>query len=172
MIKIILLVFIVILCTTIGYLYGEEFRKRYLELNQIMVNLIDMENEIVYSYQTLPELIADIANKSDGAVSDMFTEVAEMLLRGEIDDVNSAFDISMKKYKDKLSVKKEDLDILLDLSKSLGETDVIGQGQIFKLAKEKISRRIQEAELDYKKNCKVYKTLGVGIGFMIAIFLV
>lgn len=172
MIKIIILALIVILCTMIGYLYGEGFKKRYVELNQLLGSLIDMENEILYSYRDLPEVIASIADKSSDCLREFFMDVAELLARGEIEDVNTAFYLSMNRHIDKLSIKKEDIDIVLDLSKSLGDTDIVGQGQIFALAKSKLDRNIVQAEKDFRVNCKMYKTLGIGIGAMIAIFLI
>lgn len=172
MLKAIILVAIVILCSFIGYLYGEEFKRRYLELSELMRCLIDMENEIIYSYRALPEVLAFISNKASGEISNVFSDTSELLIRGDIDDVNTAFKFSLNKQKDKMAMKNEDFDIILDLSKSLGDTDVIGQGQIFSLAKEKLSKSIEGAEKDYRANCKMYKSLGVGIGIMIAVFLI
>ena len=172
MFKIIVLVLIVILCSFIGYLYGEEFKKRYLELSELMRSLIDMENEILYSYRPLPDVLAGISNKSNGVISNLFAEVSELLIRGDIDNVNSAFRYSLNNQKNEMAMTKEDFTIILDLSKSLGDTDITGQGQIFLLAKDKLDRVIDSAEKDYRTNCKMYKTLGIGIGVMIAIFLI
>lgn len=172
MIKIIILICIVILCAMIGYLYGERFKKRYVELGELMRSLIDMENEILYSYRSLPEVIRYTADKGEGYIKEMFNEVAEILLLGEIENVNLAFDEAIKNQKNNIALKKEDIDIILDLSKSLGDTDIVGQEQIFSLAKSKIDRRIVEADKDYRVNCKVYKTLGLCIGIMVAIFLI
>ncbi|MGL4761529.1 MAG: stage III sporulation protein SpoIIIAB [Sarcina sp.] len=172
MLKIIILVLIVILCSFIGYLYGEEFKKRYLELSELMRSLIDMENEILYSYRPLPEVLAEISNKSEGIVGELFASISELLIRGEIENVNVAFSNALNKKKDQMAMTKEDYGIILDLSKSLGDTDITGQEQIFSLAKEKLERVIDLAEKDYRVNCKMYKSLGIGIGVMLAIFLI
>lgn len=172
MIKVIILVFIVILCAMIGYLYGEGFKRRYVELGELMRSLIDMENEILYSYRTLPEVIECIADKSQGTIKDLFLDIATMLHMGDVENVNLAFSMAMDNQKNNMSIRKEDFDIILDLSKSLGDTDIIGQEQIFALAKSKMDRRIIEADKDYRTNCKMYKTLGICIGLMVAIFLV
>lgn len=172
MFKIIILSLIVILCSFIGYLYGEGFKQRYLELSELMRSLIDMENEILYSYRPVPEVLAGISNKSEGIVSDLFAEVSELLMKGEMDNVNMAFAYSLSNQSNQMAMTKEDCNIILDLSKSLGDTDISGQGQIFLLAKEKLTRALDVAEKEYRSNCKMYKTLGVGIGVMIAIFLI
>lgn len=172
MFKIIILILIVILCSFIGYLYGEGFKQRYVELSELMRSLIDMENEILYSYRPVPEVLAGISNKSVGIISDLFAEVSELLIRGEMDNVNMAFAYSLSNQGNQMAMTKEDCNIILDLSKSLGDTDISGQGQIFALAKEKLDRVIDSAEKDYRTNCKMYKTLGIGVGIMIAIFLI
>ncbi|MGL4655374.1 MAG: stage III sporulation protein SpoIIIAB [Sarcina sp.] len=172
MFKIIILILIVILCSFIGYLYGEGFKQRYLELTELMRSLIDMENEILYSYKPVPEVLAGISNKSQGVISDLFADVSELLMKGEMENVNRAFAYSLKNKNNQMAMTQEDCNIILDLSKSLGDTDISGQGQIFSLAKEKLDRVIDIAEKDYRNNCKVYKSLGIGIGIMIAIFLI
>ncbi|MGL4991349.1 MAG: stage III sporulation protein SpoIIIAB [Sarcina sp.] len=172
MLKIIILVLIVILCSFIGYLYGEEFKKRYLDLLEIMRCFIDIENEIIYSYRPLPEILDSVAKKSHSGVATVFFSVSEFLLQGKVDGVNEAFIKAINSNKDNLAIKSEDYEIILDLSKSLGETDIAGQEQIFLLAKEKLTRVINIAENDYRRNCKMYKGLGFYVGIMVAIFLI
>ena len=172
MLKIIILILIVILCSLIGYLYGEGFKQRYLELSELMRSLIDMENEIMYSYRPVPEVLAGISNKSEGVISDLFSDVSDILIRGDMENVNMAFAYSLNNRSNQMAMTKEDCNIILDLSKSLGDTDILGQGQIFSLAKDKLDRAIDIAEKDYRTSCKMYKTLGVGIGIMLAIFLI
>ena len=71
-----------------------------------------------------------------------------------------------------MNLRNKDFEILLDLSKSLGETNVDGQIKIFNLAKEKLDIELEIAEDECNKNTKVYRCLGVAVGAMIAIFLV
>ena len=172
MLKIIILILIVILCSFIGYLYGERFKQRYIELSELMRSLIDIENEILYSYRPVPEVLGRISNKSEGVISDLFSEVSELLIRGDMENVNIAFVYALNNQSNQMAMTKEDCNIILDLSKSLGDTDILGQGQIFSLAKDKLDRVIDIAEKDYRTNCKMYKSLGFGIGLMIAIFLI
>lgn len=172
MFKIVILLGIVLVCSFIGYVYGEGFKGRFIELSELMRSLIDMENEITYSYRPLPEVLYSIGNKSESAIGNIFIGTSELLGKGSSEDVSTAFTESIHMHRDETAMKKEDFNILLDLAKSLGDTDIIGQGQIFTLAKEKLKSRIDIAEKDYRQSCKVYKYLGVGIGLMIAIFLI
>lgn len=172
MLKILILVAITFVCSLIGYTYGETFKKRYLELLELMRGLIDMENEILYSYKAIPEVLATVSNKLQDELGTIFYEVSELLIRGDFASINSAFEYVIQKNKDTIALKQEDLNIILDLSKSLGDTDISGQEQIFSLAKEKLNRTINIAETEYRVNYKMYRRLGLGVGIMLAIFLI
>ncbi|MGL4741953.1 MAG: stage III sporulation protein SpoIIIAB [Sarcina sp.] len=172
MFKILILVAITFVCALIGYTYGETFKKRYVELLELMRGLVDMENEILYSYKAIPEVLANVSNKLQDELGTIFYEVSELLIRGEFGSINSAFQYVIEKNRDIIALKEDDLNILLDLSKSLGDTDIIGQEQIFSLAKEKLNRTINIAEAEYRVNYRMYRRLGIGVGIMLAIFLI
>ena len=89
-----------------------------------------------------------------------------------MENVYMAFKESINEHKKEMNLRNKDFEILLDLSKSLGETNVEGQIKIFNLAKEKLDIGLEIAEDECNKNTKVYRYLGVAVGAMIAIFLV
>lgn len=172
MMKLILLVIVVILCTTIGYLYGEEFNNRYLQLKELMRIIIDLQNEIMYSHTPIPEGLDKIALKTKEPLNILLYSISKKLINNEVVDIYTAFNESINEHKKQLSLKEEDYNIVLDLSKSLGETSIYGQESIFQLAKEKLSSELEISYEESKKNTKVYRSLGIGIGLMIAIFLI
>ena len=94
------------------------------------------------------------------------------LKNNEVENVYMAFKESINEHKKEMNLRNKDFEILLDLSKSLGETNVEGQIKIFNLAKEKLDIELEIAEDECNKNTKVYRYLGVAVGAMIAIFLV
>ena len=156
--KVFFLLIIVLLSSLIGYLYGEGFRNRLSQLRELKRALIDFENDIVYTYTPLPESIESIALKAKSPIKELFNEMA--------------FKESINEHKKEMNLRNKDFEILLDLSKSLGETNVEGQIKIFNLAKEKLDIELEIAEDECNKNTKVYRYLGVAVGAMIAIFLV
>lgn len=170
--KIMLLIIVVILCAAIGYLYGEEFKNRYIQLKELMRVIIDLENEILYSHTPIPEGLNKIATKTIEPVSGVLSGISQKLMNNEVADIYTAFNESINEHKKQLSLKEMDYNILLDLSKSLGETSIYGQESIFKLAKEKLNTELEVSYEESKKNTKVYRSLGLGIGLMIAIFLI
>ncbi len=170
--KILLLLIIVLISSMIGYTYGENFKNRLLQLREIKRALIDFENDIVYLYTALPESLENIAHKSKDPIREFFYLVSLKLKNNEVNNVYMAFYESINEHKKNMNLKEEDYEILLDLSKSLGETNIEGQLKIFNLAKEKLDYELTIAEDECNKNIKVYRYLGVGVGAMIAIFLI
>ncbi|TBX08737.1 stage III sporulation protein SpoAB [Clostridium perfringens] len=170
--KVFFLIIIVLLSSLIGYLYGEGFRNRLSQLRELKRALIDFENDIVYTYTHLPESIESIALKAKSPIKELFNEISLKLKNNEVENVYMAFKESINEHKKEMNLRNKDFEILLDLSKSLGETNVEGQIKIFNLAKEKLDIELEIAEDECNKNTKVYRYLGVAVGAMIAIFLV
>ena len=166
------LLIIVLLSSLIGYLYGEGFRNRLSQLRELKRALIDFENDIVYTYTPLPESIESIDLKAKSPIKELFNEISFKLKNNEVENVYMAFKESINEHKKEMNLRNKDFEILLDLSKSLGETNVEGQIKIFNLAKEKLDIELEIAEDECNKNTKVYRYLGVAVGAMIAIFLV
>lgn len=169
--KILLLVIIVLISSMIGYTYGEDFKNRLIQLREMKRALIDFENDIVYLYTPLPESLENIAHKSKNPIKGFLNLVSIKLKNNEVNNVYMAFYESINEHKKNMNLKDKDYDIILDLSKSLGETNIEGQLKIFNLAKEKLDYELSIAENECNRNIKVYRYLGVGIGTMIAIFL-
>lgn len=169
--KIFFLIIIVLLSSYIGYLYGEGFKNRLMQLRELKRALIDFENDIIYVYTPLPESIGRVGEKSKSPIKEFWETISKKLKNNEVNNVYLAFYESINEHKKDMNLKGKDYDILLDLSKSLGETNIDGQISIFNLAKEKLDYELSIAEDECNKNTKVYRYLGVGVGAMIAIFL-
>lgn len=170
--KLILLVFIVILCSLIGYIYGEEYKNRYVQLQEMMRVLIDMQNEILYGQTPIPKCLEKLSYKSKEPVNKLLICISNKLMTNKAKDVYNAFFEGINEQRKNLSLKEYDYNIFLDLAKSLGETSIDGQYSIFTLAKEKLTNQINMADEECKKNRRVYRYLGINIGLMIAIFLI
>ena len=62
--------------------------------------------------------------------------------------------------------------IINDFFKTLGNSGVTGQERIFSLALDNIDINYKEAKKLEKENIKLYRTLGLSIGAMLAIFFI
>lgn len=165
---------IMILCasTGIGFTYGEGFKKRTKQLNEIQRCIHQLQNEIVYTHTPLPEAILDVSKKSSSPIKNIFEEVSSLLFFNEVDNVYQAFKNVMENQKDNLNLKKEDIDIIFDFAKTLGESDIEGQQRMFALSLENLKKQLKSSEDLMNKNVKMYRYLGFSLGAMLVIILV
>lgn len=171
MVKIILIISIFSIFTFAGYIYGESFRKRLLNLNECYKGVLLLQNEVVFNTTPLPEALYEISKKSKEPFNKLISNVSDDLRNGEIGDVYIAFKENYEDVKEEVYLNKEDKDILGDFLKSLGYSGVYGQEKIFNLALENLKINIKEAGEESKKNTKLYRYLGMCFGAMISIFL-
>ncbi|MGL5084443.1 MAG: stage III sporulation protein SpoIIIAB, partial [Clostridium sp.] len=76
-----------------------------------------------------------------------------------------------EKMKGEFFILDEDEKILSDFTRGLGESGVYGQDKIFNLTIENIKVNTKKAESRASENTKMYRSLGVCIGAIIAVFL-
>lgn len=155
-----------------GFAYGEGFKKRVKQLNELERSLNQLQSEIEYTYTPLPEALKNVALKSNEPINDIFMEASKLLYSNEVETVHEAFIKSIEKKKLNLNLNKEDINIIVDLSKSLGESDVEGHKKVFSLTILNLKKKINEAEILMSKNLKMYRYLGFSIGAMIVIVLI
>lgn len=171
-IKILILAMIVIISTLIGFQYSESAKLRVKHLKSILNSIVYLQNEIFYRLTPLSEAMFLTAEKVDKPVADLFNDIALNLNNDNIFDIKQAFIEAINKDKNEFSLEKDDFDILIDFSSSLGTTDLDGQIKIFDMAVENIKSNLNTASDKAEKNVKMYRTLGLCIGLIIAIFLI
>lgn len=158
--------------TTAGFLYSDNFKKRVSQLNELQRCLHQLQNEILYTYTPLTESFFNVSIKSKYPIRYIFEDASESLITNRANSVYEAMKAAIDNNIGNFNIKKEDFDILLDLSKSLGESDVDGQKSVFNLTIENIKKQINEAEEIMKKNVKLFRYLGFTIGAMLVILIV
>lgn len=172
MLKIISILIIFLACTYIGFYYGENFKKRNSQLNEILKGILLLNNEVMYTNTPLPEALRYVALKVDYPLRNLLLKVSENLVKGESKSVYEAFNEEYKKEKHNFKIIDEDKRVISDFLKSLGESGVYGQDKIFNLAIENIKVNCKASELIASKNTKMYRVLGVCIGAMLSLFLI
>jgi stage III sporulation protein AB len=153
-----------------GFAYADSFKKRVKQLNEVERAIDQLQNEIEYTYTPLPEALHNVSEKCEEPINEIFSKASQILYSNEADSVYDAF---KKCFKDSnININKEDIDVILDLSKSLGESNIEGHKKIFLLAKSNLKKRISIAEDSMNKNVKMYRYLGFSLGSMIVIVLI
>lgn len=172
MVKFLGCIMILAASTGIGVIYGEGFKKRVKQLKEIQRCMYQLQNEIIYTHTPLPEAILNTACKSVSPVKDIFKDISQMLEKNSVDSVYEAFSHTLKARENTLNLKKEDTAALLDLSRTLGESDIEGQKKMFSLTLENIKEQIETSQILMNKNLKMCRSLGFSLGAVIVIILI
>lgn len=172
MFKIIAIVLIFLSCVYMGFYYGEKFKGRYRNLNDILNALLVLNNEVIYGNTQVPEALKYVAQKTNYSLSDLLSNVSEKLIEGTTLTVYQAFKEEYIKMKEDFYIIDEDEKILSDFTRALGESGVFGQDKIFNLTIENIKLNCKKSEDIANRNTKMYRSLGVCVGAMIAVFLI
>ncbi|OFI07588.1 stage III sporulation protein SpoAB [Clostridium acetireducens DSM 10703] len=172
MLRVLGCILIITTSTSVGFLYAQKFIKRVEELNELNRIIHQLENEIMYTHTPLPEAMTKIYKKSKYPLNKVFKELFNLLNNNQVDSVYEAFYKALNKEKEILNLLKEDKNVILDLAKNLGESDIEGQRKMFSLTCENLKKQIKSAEISLDKNVKMYRYLGFTIGAMVIIMLI
>ncbi len=171
MLKSVICFSIILLSSILGYSFGERYKRRVYSLRELRRAVLQLQNEILYTYTPLPEAIEHVYEKSSGDIKMFFFDLADILRKGSCESVYIAYTAAYKSHCDKLFLSSSDELLLSDLFKSLGEVDIIGHEKIFNLFLETVKGPIEESEELMKKNLKMYRYLGVCVGLGIVIII-
>lgn len=165
-IKYLLLVAIFGLSTAIGLAISKTYEKRVIELKEFKTILNAIKTKIKFTYEPLPDIFKQIANKNESDVEKIFGQMANQIIYSQTKDV---WENCIQQAD--ISINQEDKDILKKLGKLLGQTDVEGQVSEIEVTENFLNMQIDKAEEEKKKNQKMYKTLGITIGLVFVIIL-
>lgn len=172
MLKIIGCILILGASTFGGFFYSEAFKHRLKQLNEVERSIYQLQNEIIYTHTPIPEALENVSIKGIKPISQIFYEISQELSSNKHDSVQEAFKYIFDKRRKSINLKNCDIDVILDLSKCLGESDINGQVSMFSLTDENIKKLIIEAEINMKKNVKMYRSLGFCIGAVVILMLI
>lgn len=172
MFKIIGSILIVTASTAVGFMIADGLRQRSLQLKELQRALLQLENEIMYTLTALPEACQRVAERSKKPIGVLFEKISDKLKNNECDSVYNAFCEEFENVKKDLFINKDDINIILDLAKTLGDSDMDGHKKMFKLAGDYLTSSINEAEIKMANSTKMYRTLGFSFGAAVVILLV
>ena len=172
MIKIIGCAVILGASTTAGFIYSERLKYRVLQLNEVQRAVHQLQNEITYIHALLPDAFRSVANKSKEPIKELFNKTSELLSDNEYENVYEAMNCAINLVRNRLHLNSDDINVILDLSKTLGESDIEGQNSIFTLTIANLKKQIKISEEFMHKNIKMYRYLGFSFGAMLVIVLI
>ena len=165
--KIFLLILIITSSSYLGILFSKKYANREKEIKQMKTALNMFATKIKYTYEPIPSLFMEIANKIGGNIGNIFS-LSDTIMKET--SAGEAWEKALEEVKHNLS--KEDIIVLKNLSKLLGQTDIEGQISQIEVVNQFLTTQLENANEERRKNEKMYRTLGIVTGLTIAIILI
>lgn len=165
--KLFLLAMIIGASSAIGILFSKKYANREQEIKEMKTGLNMFATKIKFTYETIPNLFMEIATKIQGNVGNIFATSAE---RMKEEPAGNAWENALQEVIHNFN--KEDIAVLKNLSKLLGQTDLEGQLSEIEVVNNFLTTQLENAKEERKKNEKMYRTLGIIGGLTIAIILI
>lgn len=165
--KILIYSCIFLTCSAIGILKSQKYIYRVDELKEFKNALNMFKAKIKFTYEPLPEIFKQISGNVNPCIGSIFKIASyNMNFFTAGDAWSKAVDTDI------LNINLEDRNILKNLSKLLGATDLAGQISQIDVTSDFLEEQIKKAEREREKNEAMYRKLGMVIGLGIVIILI
>lgn len=166
-VKIVILCLVFCVSTYIGIMISNRYKRRTEQLCEMKRALNYFQAKIEYTYEPLQEIFFEISNNVNQGVGNIFKVAGvNMQEKSAKEAWEYSIDIAQTDF------NNEDINVIKDFGKTLGQTDLQGQLSKTKLTLEFLDKQIKDAQEEESKNKKLYKTLGVLTGAGLVVILI
>lgn len=167
-IKFLILLLVFASSLSIGFLIAKKYENRVKELKDMKNALNMFETKIKFTYASVPEIFEEIAKQFGEEIVGQIFRTASILMKDK--SAGEAWNEGIETVNSNMTL--EDKSTIKNLGKLLGKTDLEGQISEIKLVTDLLNTQIELAEIERRKNEKMYKTLGGIIGLTLVIIFV
>ncbi len=155
-----------------GFDFAKKYRKRPLELREMMTALRMLRADIAYHRLPLPESFLKIAKHfpEQSGTHQLFAKTADILTTSGT-QAEDAFAEALEQTGEFWSLSAEDISALRQFSHTIGNTNAELQESAINAILAELSDREKEAVTDRDRFEKVYRTTGVLIGVLVVVML-
>ena len=154
----------------LGLYYSAKEGFRVADLLEFKKALLILSSEIEYMRSTLSEACANIAKRTGLGVSEIFADFSRLLADGEGETAYQLWLTAMQNS-EKTFLAAEDKTVFEDFGKTLGYLDKQMQKNAITYAVSYIDEKAATLQAQSDKNKRMYQSLGVIGGLMIAVVL-
>ncbi len=166
-IRLLAMVMLVATCALVGVYKSRKFETREHILREAIYLFRGLENEIRFSLNTLPNAIEIVRQRMNTHLKDVLGSISLMLIKSNISNGDLLDELDRLE-----ALTSYDKQIILTGIASLGTGDVDGEQGIINMTVSSLENELSDAVESKKKNSKMYKTVGLATGLVIAIILI
>lgn len=168
-IKYMILIILLFSSSYIGILIAKKYQNRVKELKEMKTLLSIFTAKIKLTYEPIPQIFEELG-KNENTNSSNITQLFKIAAK-EMKELPAGNAWIKALETQATNLKKEDIEILKNLSNLLGKVDLEGQVNEIELVDNFLNTQIKKAEEESKKSEKMYKILGITVGLAIVIVL-
>lgn len=163
---------IICACAMIGIYFSQIQQIRKRELGSIKKALMLLKSQIEYSCEALPEALHSIALRSEEPVKTIFTNIYTQLMMKNGDSISQVWTRCLKMHESKMKLSKEDIENIIAFGKTLGYLDKSQQISNINISVDYINQTVECIDQKSEKDTKMYQSLGVLGGILLAVLLI
>jgi stage III sporulation protein AB len=167
MIKIVGALITITSCTLAGILWANNYANRTRQIRELQNALTYMETEILYGHTPLDAILNSISLRVKEPLASLFKQISEDLLHRN-STIQECWSRAIQDYWRVTSMKENEKEILLQLGKTLGQSDAINQQKHIRVA----LNHLQTEEMDALDQQKRYEKMTRILGFLIGVLIV
>lgn len=154
-------------CAYAGFSVSDRLKKRGLYLRNIVIALDLLETEISFGGSRIKQAFARIDAASD--TRGLFNAAA-----GKVEElgIKKAWKEAVEEKRDELRFTESDAEELMSLGERLGMTDTENQIKNIRYVKKRLEARADEAEGEYERMGRLYRSGGALIGLFLILLLI
>ncbi|MCL2187490.1 MAG: stage III sporulation protein AB [Defluviitaleaceae bacterium] len=155
----------------LGFHYAAQETQRVKDLLSLKKALLILASEIEYMRTALPAASLNIGKRVGGWVGEMFTHFGEKLASSEGETTYQLWAQVLSAAKENAQLADEDWRVVEDFGKTLGYLDITMQKNAINYAVEYIDEKAASLQIQADKNKKMYRSLGVICGLLLAVVM-
>jgi stage III sporulation protein AB len=162
---------VVLGCGGLGFYFSAKEGFRIHELQALKKALLILSSEIEYMRAPLHIACANIAKRTEGTVGALFLQFSQLLAAGEGETAYQHWTAAMESAKDKTFMAAEDLAVADGFGKTLGYLDKHMQQNAIDFTVGYIDEKVVALQMQAHKSKRMYRSLGIIGGLLIAVTL-
>lgn len=157
--------------TAIGFWCSGRLKERIEELETIRRLLLMLRGEIKYTRSTLTEAFGTIGRRLREPYGSLLLNTADAMEQMQGQTLSQIWEQCVEEALKESALTKEDKEKLIHLGSQLGYLDTEMQLSTIELYLEQTQEEIKNAAENFKRNGRLYRTMGIMAGIFLVILM-
>lgn len=159
-------------CILYGFLLSRDYLTRIKQLQQLYKGLLLLKGEIMYKNESIEWAMKRVGEQLDNHIGELFCNVVKTFQEKNQSIGEAWRDGFLSVLTEKTKLTQKEYVILEDFGKTLGITDRETQINCILNQMNQLNIQMEELKANQNEKCRLYRTMGVMLGFFIMILFI